>query len=208
MLGKVHFKSNALQDCLNLDKACLFVPNNKQNKIHSSHTSGLEMRNIPLAEGNVNSCLNSRGRSSNKLHEEYDAGEESSTLFSNNKNKMETCHFCLHRVYTGRERHGATKYYKTHYNQWFCLHWMRCGATQQIPDSKLLKWTLVELQWTMPPEPSLFKSCHSAAIFEMPLGHPSAAWYGETSNSPKLFTTLKIKFHIWNHQWNRTTTVS
>ncbi len=109
MLGKVHFKSNALQDCLNLGKACLFVPNTKKVI--------LQMRNMPLAEGNVNSCLNSRGRSSNKLHEEYDAGEESSTLFSNNKNKMETCHFCLHRVYTGRERHGATKYYKTHYNQ-------------------------------------------------------------------------------------------
>ncbi len=27
-------------------------------------------------------------------------------------------------VYTGRERRGATKYYRTHYNQWCCLHWM------------------------------------------------------------------------------------
>ncbi len=42
--------------------------------------------NTPEAEGNVNSRLYSRGRSSNRLHEEYDAGEESSTLFSNNKN--------------------------------------------------------------------------------------------------------------------------
>ncbi len=57
---------------------------------------------------------------------------------------------------------------------------------------------------------SLFKTCHSAAIFETPLGHPSAApttLYGETSNSPKRFPKLTIKFHIWNHQWNRTTTV-
>ncbi len=29
----------------------------------------------PQAEGNVNSCLYSRGRGSNKSHEEYDAGE-------------------------------------------------------------------------------------------------------------------------------------
>ncbi len=28
--------------------------------------------NTPQAEGNVNSCLYSRGRSSNKLHEEYE----------------------------------------------------------------------------------------------------------------------------------------
>ncbi len=45
----------------------------------------------------------------------------------------------------------------------------------------------------------------------MPLGHPSAApitLYGETSNSTKRFTKLTIKFPIWNHQWNRTTTVS
>ncbi len=55
------------------------------------------------------------------------------------------------------------------------------------------------------------KFCHSAAIFETPLGHPSAApisLYGETSNSPKLLTKLTIKFHIWNQQWNQTTTVS
>ncbi len=31
---------------------------------------------------------------------------------------------------------------------------------------------------------------------------------GETSHSPKLFTKLMIKFHIWKHQWNLTTTVS
>ncbi len=50
--------------------------------------------NKPQAEGNVNSRLYSRGRSSNKLHEEYDAWEESSTLFSNKKIKQ-VCHFCL-----------------------------------------------------------------------------------------------------------------
>ncbi len=38
--------------------------------------------NKPQAEGNVYSCLYSRGHSSKKLHEEYDAGEESSTLLS------------------------------------------------------------------------------------------------------------------------------
>ncbi len=30
----------------------------------------------------------------------------------------------LHRVYTGHER-----YYRSHYNQWCCLHWMLRGAT-------------------------------------------------------------------------------
>ncbi len=43
---------------------------------------------MPQAEGNVNECLYSIGHSSNKLHGEYDAGEESSTLFSNNKNEI------------------------------------------------------------------------------------------------------------------------
>ncbi len=37
----------------------------------------------------------SKGHSLNKLHEEYDAGEESSTLFSNNKIKTQMCHFCF-----------------------------------------------------------------------------------------------------------------
>ncbi len=50
--------------------------------------------NTPQAEGNVNARLYSRGRHSNKLHEEYDAGEESSTLFSN-KNETQMCNFCL-----------------------------------------------------------------------------------------------------------------
>ncbi len=31
---------------------------------------------------------------------------------------------------------------------------------------------------------------------------------GETSHSPKPFTKLMVKFHIWKHQWNLTTTVS
>ncbi len=52
--------------------------------------------NRPQAEGNVNLSLYSRGCRSNKLHEDYEAGEESSTLFSNKK-KIETqmCHFWL-----------------------------------------------------------------------------------------------------------------
>ncbi len=32
---------------------------------------------------------------------------------------------------------GATKYCRTHYNQWYCIHWMWRGATRQISDSKL-----------------------------------------------------------------------
>ncbi len=51
--------------------------------------------NRPQAEGNVNLCLYSRGRSSNKLHENYEAGEESSTLFINNKYETQMCHFWL-----------------------------------------------------------------------------------------------------------------
>ncbi len=65
-------------------------------------------------------------------------------------------------------------------------------------------------RWPCGSKSLLDKSCHSAAIFETPLGHSSAApitLYGETSNSPKLFTKLTIKFHIWNHQRNRTTTM-
>ncbi len=49
--------------------------------------------NTRQAEGNINERLYSRGRSSNKLHEVYDAGEESSTLFSNNKNATQMCNF-------------------------------------------------------------------------------------------------------------------
>jgi len=48
------------------------------------------------------------------------------------------------------------------------------------------------------------KSFHSAAIFETyPLGHPSAApifLNGQTSNSPKMFAKLSIKFNICNHE--------
>ncbi len=51
--------------------------------------------NTSQAEGNVDSRLYSRERSSNKLHEEYDAGEESSTLLSNNTNETQMCHFSL-----------------------------------------------------------------------------------------------------------------
>ncbi len=46
------------------------------------------------ADGNVNSYLYIRGRSSKKLHDEYDAVVESSTLLSNNKNETHMCHFC------------------------------------------------------------------------------------------------------------------
>ncbi len=71
-----------------MGRACLFVFIIKKfffYKCKSPFHNKSEV-NTPEAEGNVNSCLYSRGRSSNKLHEEYDAGEESSTLFSNNKN--------------------------------------------------------------------------------------------------------------------------
>ncbi len=54
--------------------------------------------NTPQAEGNVNSRLYSRGRSSNKSHEEYYAGEGSLTLSSNNKNETQMCHFMLSMV--------------------------------------------------------------------------------------------------------------
>ncbi len=70
---------------LNLGRAYLIVFNIKKlfNKCKSPFATS-EM-NTPQAEENVNSCLYSRGRSSNKLHKEYEAGEESSTLFSNNE---------------------------------------------------------------------------------------------------------------------------
>ncbi len=51
--------------------------------------------NAPQAEGNVNSRLYSGGHSSSKSHEQCDAGEESSTPFSNNKNETQMCRFCL-----------------------------------------------------------------------------------------------------------------
>ncbi len=68
---------------LNLGRACLFVFNIKKWLFYKCkkpfHTKS-EM-NTAQAEGNVNSRLYSRGRSSNKSHEEYDAGEESSIYF-------------------------------------------------------------------------------------------------------------------------------
>ncbi len=51
--------------------------------------------NRPQAEGNVNLRLYSRGRRLNKLHEDYEAGEESLTLFSNNKYEKQMCHFWI-----------------------------------------------------------------------------------------------------------------
>ncbi len=63
--------------------ACLFLI----QKSYFTNVKALSHQkwNKPQAEGNMNSHLYSRGPSSNKLHEEYDAGEDSSTLFSNNK---------------------------------------------------------------------------------------------------------------------------
>ncbi len=62
-----------------------------------------------------------------------------------------------------------------------------------------------------PTSKSLYdKSCQSEAIFEKPLWHPRAApisLNSETLNYPILFTKLMIKFHIWNHQRNLTTTI-
>ncbi len=45
----------------------------------------------------------------------------------------------------------------------------------------------------------IYKSCHSGPSLKRLLGHASAASIslnGETLNSPKLVTKLKIKFHI------------
>ncbi len=62
---------------LNLGRACLFLFNIKKlfYKSKSPFHNKSEM-NTPQAEGNITSRLYSRGRSSNKLHEEHDAGEE------------------------------------------------------------------------------------------------------------------------------------
>ncbi len=38
---------------------------------------------------------------------------------------------------TWAARWDTTKYYRTHYNQRCCLHWMRRDTTRQIPHSKL-----------------------------------------------------------------------
>ncbi len=70
----------------------------------------------------------------------------------------------LHRVYTGHER-----YYRSHYNQWCCLHWMLRGATN--PDRKLLpssiylnlnylKWLVAK--WWMCSAFNPFKCTHTA----------------------------------------------
>ncbi len=87
VLGKVTFKSNALILHLLMESmATCYVT----FELLFKSGQGLlvfpksEM-NRPQAEGKVNSCLY-RGHSSNKLYDEYDAGEESSTLFSDNKN--------------------------------------------------------------------------------------------------------------------------
>ncbi len=60
----------------------------------------------------------------------------------------------LHHVYT--DVSGATKYYRSHYNQWCCLHWMLRGSTRQIPDRKLLPRSIYDIltqknyfQWSL-----------------------------------------------------------
>ncbi len=62
---------------LNLGRICLFDFNIKKFSFYKCEIpfNNKSEINKPQAEGNVNSCLYSRGRSSNKLHEEYDAGE-------------------------------------------------------------------------------------------------------------------------------------
>ncbi len=40
---------------------------------------------------------------------------------------------------------GAPKYYRSHYNQWCCLHWMLRGSTWQIPGRKLLPRSIYDV---------------------------------------------------------------
>ncbi len=40
---------------------------------------------------------------------------------------------------------GAPKYYRSHYNQWCCLHWILHGVTRQIPDRKLLPCSIYDV---------------------------------------------------------------
>ncbi len=40
---------------------------------------------------------------------------------------------------------GAPKYYRSHYNQWCCLHWMLRGSTRQIPSRKLLPRSIYDV---------------------------------------------------------------
>ncbi len=39
----------------------------------------------------------------------------------------------------------ATKYYRSHYNQWWYLHWMLCDSIRQIPDKKLLPRSIYDV---------------------------------------------------------------
>ncbi len=73
--------------------------------------------NAPQAEGNVNSRLYSGGHSSSKSHEQCDAGEESSTPFSNNKNKTHVS-FLLSMVELDHRRSDISSKY---WNQRYCL---------------------------------------------------------------------------------------
>ncbi len=45
--------------------------------------------------------------------------------------------FPYHNTVSTPDASGATKYYRTHYNQWCCLHW--------IPDSKLLPRSIYDI---------------------------------------------------------------
>ncbi len=40
---------------------------------------------------------------------------------------------------------GVTKYYRSHYNQWCCLHWMLCDSIRQILDRKLLPRSIYDM---------------------------------------------------------------
>ncbi len=66
----------------------------------------------------------------------------------------------LHRVYTGHER-----YYRSHYNQWCCLHW--CCAARQIPDRKLLPSSIYlnlnYLKWLVASDECALHLTHSNA---------------------------------------------
>ncbi len=73
---------------LNLCRAYLFIFNIKSYNFYKCKRPFTKSEmNMPQAKENVNSRRYSRGRSSNKFSEEYDAGEESLTRFSYFKNE-------------------------------------------------------------------------------------------------------------------------
>ncbi len=109
-------------------------------------------------------------------------------------------HMCLYTLW------AATVHYKSslkNLNPWLCHFshdWIfntaqLCGKT-----ATLVHCTLITYEYAQ----SLFKTSHASQTSKCSSYH--FVW--GTSNSTKRFTKLTIKFHIWNHQWNRTTTVS